>query len=549
MVATRILVVEDERIVAKDLELRLQALGYKVVGLVATGSDAVRMAGELLPDLVMMDIRLQGEMDGIAAADRIRKDHFIPVVYLTAHSDEETLKRAQVTEPYGYLLKPFQERELRTVIEIGLYKHRAEGDLRASERQYATTLASIGDGVIATDRHATVTFLNPVAERLTGWPACKAVGSPLADVFRIVNESTGAKVENPVDRVLHEGVIVGLANNTVLITRGGRELLIEDCAAPIVDDCGAGVGAVLVFRDVSEQRRQEGEQSRLREKLKETSKINAIGRLAGGVAHDFNNLLTIINGYADLLLTGRTRNDPLWDSLVAIQDAGERAARLTQQLLAFSRRSMIEPKTLDLNAIIAETTKMLRRLLGDNIEIALVLDPVQDTITADQGQLEQVLINLAVNARDAMPGGGRLTIETGPFTIGEEDLADYPDLQAGRFIQLTANDTGCGMTEEVQARLFEPFFTTKGVGAGTGLGLAVVHGIVNHAGGHVSVSSKIGVGTTFKLLFPTVAAAVSPPPRRLGCRSAGQRPSSWSRTRNWCRGLPGSRWNAMGITS
>lgn len=508
MVASRILVVEDERIVAKDLELRLQALGYEVVGVAATGSDAVRLTSELSPDLVMMDIRLHGEMDGIEAAARIRKDHFIPVVYLTAHSDEETLKRAQVTEPYGYILKPFQERELRTVIEMGLYKHRAERDLRASERRYATTLASIGDGVIATDRHATITFLNPVAERLTGWPASEAVGSPLEDVFRIYNESTGEKMANPVDRVLREGVVVGLANHAALVTRGGGEVPIEDCAAPIMDDLSTGVGAVLVFRDVSDQRRQEAEQSRLRDKLQETSKINAIGRLAGGVAHDFNNLLTIINGYADLLLAGRTRKDPLWDSLVAIQDAGERAARLTQQLLAFSRRAMIEPKSLDLNAIIVETTKMLRRLLGENIEIALVLDPVQDTIIADQGQLEQVLINLAVNARDAMPKGGRLTIKTSSVQIREEDLVNYPELKAGRFLQLAVSDTGCGITNEVKSRLFEPFYTTKGVGAGTGLGLAVVHGIVNQAGGQASVSSKVGVGTTFKLLFPSTTAAV-----------------------------------------
>jgi two-component system cell cycle sensor histidine kinase/response regulator CckA len=151
------------------------------------------------------------------------------------------------------------------------------------------------------------------------------------------------------------------------------------------DDRSTGVGAVLVFEDVSEQHRQEAEQSRLREKLMEVSKINAIGRLAGGVAHDLNNLLTIVNGYSNLLLSGVTAKDPSWEFLAAIQDAGERAARLTRQLLAFSRRSMIEPKSLDLNAIVAETTKMLRRLLGENIEIALVLDPVQDTITADQG--------------------------------------------------------------------------------------------------------------------------------------------------------------------
>ena len=511
MAASRILVVEDERIVAKDLESRLLALGYTVVGSVATGLDALRLSGELHPDLVMMDIQLQGEMDGITAANRIRTEHFVPIVYLTAHSDEETLKRAQVTEPYGYLLKPFQERELRTVIEMGLYKHRAESALRASERQYATTLASIGDGVIATDRHAVVTFLNPVAERLTGWPTSDAVGAPITDVFRICNESTRATVENPVDRVLREGVVVGLANHTILTARNGDEVPIDDRAAPIVDDHGTSTGAVLVFRDISEHRRQEEERARLNEKLQEASKINSIGRLAGGVAHDFNNLLTVINGHADMLLAGLTEKGRMRESLVAIQDAGERAARLTQQLLAFSRRSMIEPKVLDLNAIVTETAKMLRRLIGENIAIALALDPVLDSVTADQGQLEQVLINLAVNARDAMPGGGRLTIETRPFELRDEDLPNYPDLQAGRYIQLAVSDTGCGMTDDVRAHVFEPFFTTKGVGAGTGLGLAVVHGIVKQAGGHVSLSSEVGVGTTFELLFPSTAATAASP--------------------------------------
>lgn len=509
MATRRVLIVEDERIVAKDLELRLQALGYDIVGNAATGLDAVKLAGELRPDLVMMDIRLQGEMDGISAADTIRKKFFIPVVYLTAHSDEETLQRAQITEPYGYLLKPFQERELRTVIEMALYKHKVERELRASERRYATTLASIGDGVIATDRDAIVTFINPVAERLTGWTSTDAVGTPLVKVFHIINETTRQSVENPVDRVLREGVVVGLANHTILISRPGSEMPIDDCAAPILDDHGEIVGTVLVFRDVSDHRRQEAEQARLREKLQEASKINSIGRLAGGVAHDFNNLLTVINGHADLILAGLPKNGQLWDSLVAIQDAGERAARLTQQLLAFSRRSMIEPKVLDLNAIASETAKMLRRLLGENIEITISLDPTLGTITADQGQIEQVLINLAVNARDAMPDGGRLTIETHALTISVEDLANYPDLLPGPHILLAVSDTGCGMTPEVQAQIFEPFFTTKGVGSGTGLGLAVVYGIVKQAGGHVSVSSQVGVGTTFKLVFPATTASVS----------------------------------------
>ncbi|MDY3554943.1 response regulator [Gemmata sp. JC717] len=508
----RILIVEDERIPAADLELRLTALGYEVVGSVATGADALRLAGERAPDLVLMDIRLRGDLDGIDAADRVRAEHFVPVVFLTAHSDDETLTRARVAEPYGYLLKPFQERELRTVIEMALYKHAAERRLRASERRYATTLASIGDGVIATDRAGAVTFLNPVAERLTGWPLAEAAGRSLHDVFVISNEATRLPVENPVDRVLREGRVVGLANHTVLTARTGGECPIDDCAAPILDDRGAVDGAVLVFRDITARRRQEDEKARLDEKLREGTKLEAIGRLAGGVAHDFNNLLTVINGYADLLLAGLTERGPLWEPLAAIQDAGERAARLTQQLLAFSRRSMVEPKVLDLNAVATHIGKLLRRLIGEHITLALALDPYLAPVTADLGQIEQVIINLAVNARDAMPGGGRLTLETRNVELRPADTASQPDLRPGRYVRLAVADTGAGIPEDVRPHIFEPFFTTKGVGKGTGLGLAVVHGVVKQAGGHITVECPHGAGTTFVMLFPACAAPDAPAP-------------------------------------
>jgi two-component system, cell cycle sensor histidine kinase and response regulator CckA len=509
MTANRILIVEDERIVAKDLELRLQSLGYTITGSVANGRDAIRLAGEFHPDLVMMDIRIQGDIDGIAAAECIRKEFFIPVIYLTAHSDDETLRRAQVTEPYGYLLKPFQERELRTVIEMGLYKHQADAKLRSSERRFATTLSSIGDGVIATDRLANVTFLNPVAQQLTGWDQKEAVGKTLSEIFVICNETTRETVPNPVDRVLREGIVVGLANHTVLTARDGSEVPIDDCAAPILDDLGKTDGAVLVFRDISELRREEQAKTLLDEKFREASKIEAIGRLAGGVAHDFNNLLTVINGHADLLLMEKNRSDPDWESLSAIQDAGDRAARLTQQLLAFSRRSMIEPKVLDLNSLVFESAKLLRRLIGEDVSLGLSLSPDLHSIKADQGQIEQIIINLAVNSRDAMTHGGKLSISTRNVVISHHQQNDYPELAPGNFVELCVTDTGTGMSEEVKAKIFEPFFTTKGVGKGTGLGLAVVHGIVKQGGGHITVSTQIGQGTSFLLLFPSTENHVS----------------------------------------
>ncbi len=257
MTPARILVVEDDRVVARDIQHQLTRIGHTVVGVTPSGEDAVRLALESHPDLVLMDVRLEGALDGVDAAQQIRDRCQVPVVFLTAFADDETLERARVTEPFGYLLKPFEDSELRTVIEMALYKHAAERKLRESERRYAVTLASIGDAVIATDDQTRVTFLNRVAEALTGWPRAEATGRPLAEVFRIINEETRQPVEDPAAEVLRLGIMVGLANHTVLLARDGREVPIDDCGAPIIDDRGSITGVVLVFRDTTQRRSAE----------------------------------------------------------------------------------------------------------------------------------------------------------------------------------------------------------------------------------------------------------------------------------------------------
>ena len=260
---TRILVVEDETIVALDVKDRLTDLGYEVAGVADRGAEALELAASTRPDLVLMDIRLKGEMDGITTAEEIRQRWRIPVIYLTAFSEDSTLQRAKVTEPFGYIIKPFEDREIQSAIEMALYKHQAEERLRDSERRYATTLTSIGDGVIATDPQGAVVFMNPAAEKLTGWSLAEAHGRPLAEVFTIANEQTRQAVEDPVGRVLREGRVVGLANHTILISRDGRETPIDDCAAPIRDDLGTLTGTVLVFQNVSERRQKEAELRRI----------------------------------------------------------------------------------------------------------------------------------------------------------------------------------------------------------------------------------------------------------------------------------------------
>jgi two-component system cell cycle sensor histidine kinase/response regulator CckA len=505
----------------------------------------------------------------------------------------------------------------------------AEAALRESQQNLATTLDSIGDAVISTDAEGRIVRLNPVAEQLTRWSAAEARGRPLGEVFRVVDEDNGQAVDSAVERVLREGVTVGLPNHAVLIPRDGPNVPISDSAAPIRNGADELQGVVLVFRDISAERaaqralldkearksavleaaidgivtidhrgdilefngaaerifgiphakaigqpladliiparerdkhrrglahyvatgegpilgkrievaalrsngkefaaeisivrsgrgeppvftgfiRDVSERKQLEAQLRQSQKMEAIGRLAGGVAHDFNNLLSVIIGYADLLAA--ESGAEARQELAEITAAGQRGAHLTRQLLAFSRQQVLQPQVLDLNQTLSSMESMLQRLIGEDLELALRLARRPALVNADPGQIEQIVMNLVVNARDAMLSGGKLTIEVGRVELDAAYAADHPDVEAGPFVMLAVSDTGIGMDEATKARVFEPFFTTKEKGKGTGLGLATVFGIVKQSGGSIWLYSEPNGGTTFKVYLPEADRSVA----------------------------------------
>ncbi|MGH9682478.1 MAG: ATP-binding protein [Candidatus Acidiferrales bacterium] len=277
--------------------------------------------------------------------------------------------------------------------------------------------------------------------------------------------------------------------------KSGDWRVVESTASAVRNATGAVEKLIIVNRDITERRQ-------LEQQLLLSQRLEAVGRLSGGIAHDFNNLLGVIIGYSEALQQRVGSDDPFREAVDEIQKAGQRAAALTQQLLAFSRKQVLEPKIFDLNVVAIDVEKMLRRLIGEDIELRIFAAPGLGRVKADRGQIEQVILNLAVNARDAMPRGGKLTIETSNAELGEADVRRHRYVVAGHYVMLQVSDTGLGMDAEIQSHIFEPFFTTKEVGKGTGLGLATVYGVIKQSGGYIWLESELGKGTRFKIYLP-----------------------------------------------
>jgi len=411
----RILVVEDEALIADDLQTTLQRLGYDVPAPLATGREAIDAAAGLKPQLVLMDIKLQGTMDGIDAADVIHNEYGIPIVFLTSHSDEATLARAMAISPSGYLIKPFNDRELRTAVEVARHRHQLESQLAERERWFSTTLRSIGDAVIATDPGERITFMNAAAEAITGWRSVDAQGHPLTEVFRLVGPE-GEPVQSPVGQALTQGFAVQLAADTSLLYRVGAKVAVDDSSAPIVDEKGNVLGGVVVFRDVTER-------NKLERRLAQSERLASLGTMAAGMGHEINNPLTAVMANlvfaADAIRKASNELSALQAPASAsalnllndasgvldeASDAAERVKRIVRRLSEFARVEKTPKALVDLPDALGAATRMAAHEIRHRARLVINYGTTPH-VHASEGELVQLFTNLLVNAAQAIPDG------------------------------------------------------------------------------------------------------------------------------------------------
>lgn len=499
----RVLIVDDSPL---DTDLIIHELN----GCFATEYRRVETAEEMLDalegtmwDIVISDYvmpRFSG-LDAIALLGS--EGCTIPLIVVSGKIEDEAAVETMRAGASDYILKdnlarlvPAIRRELEEA-EVRRQKKRAEDELRKLSHAVEQCPVSI----IITDRNGTIEYVNPKFTRMTGYEAAEAIGQ----TPRLLKSG---KIPDSEYRNLWETITSGREWHGELVNRKKNGDLFWERASisAIRDASGTITHFVGVKEDISEQRQAEENHKQAMNQLRQAQKMEAIGQLAGGIAHDFNNLLTVINGYSTLLLHEMPVDDPFRAEVEQILKAGERAADLTHQLLAFSRRQMLEPKVININHLVKNLEKMLKRLIRENIVMETRLADTIGVVKADPGQVEQIIMNLLVNARDALENGGTITIETGDTELDKTFVSENAGAVEGSYVMLAVHDDGVGMTDETRRKIFEPFFTTKGQGKGTGLGLATVYGIVKQSEGYIQVLSEPGKGSSFRVFFPRIEA-------------------------------------------
>jgi two-component system cell cycle sensor histidine kinase/response regulator CckA len=496
-VSLRVLIAEDSE---EDTLLLLRELkrgGYEPIYERVDTAPAMQAALDRQTwDLVIGDHSMP-QFSSVAALALVRERGLdVPFICVSGTISEEQAVAAMKAGASDYFAKG-QLKRLLPAIARELREAQGRAARRASEASHRTLVEQAPVGIYRSNPAGRFSSVNAAVVRMLGYDSA-------ADVLEL--DLTRDVYADPAERrrLLDRDTYSEREYDEVEATwkRKDGSLLNVQLSVRAVRNAARQVEYYETFvRDVTEQRR-------LQQQLVQAQKMEAVGRLAGGIAHDFNNLLTVITSYSDLLLEDLSPDDPKRDDVEQVRKAADGAASLTRQLLAFSRQQVLEPRVVDLNVVVDGLRKILQRVIGEDVEFATTLAPDLRAVKADVGQLEQVLMNLAVNARDAMPTGGKLTIETANVELDTDYPQTHHQATAGHFVMLAVTDTGVGMDEATKARIFEPFFTTKGVGKGTGLGLATVYGIVKQSGGFVWVYSEPGHGTSFKIYLPRVEEPV-----------------------------------------
>jgi PAS domain S-box-containing protein len=492
MKKARIIIVEDELIIIKNIEKQLQKAGYEISGSATSGEEAIMKAQELRPDLMLMDIRLSGEMDGVATAEQVRNRFDIPVIFLTAYADNETLQRAKVTDPFGYVLKPFEPTKLRSSIEIALYKHNLEKKLKESESRFRVLAASAPVGIFQTDTNGDCVYVNKRWCQLAGISGEEAI----KDGWR--------KGLHPDDRA-------HISDCWYHLTRTGGEFSMEyrfvddqgkitwvfGHAEPLTDDSGKKIGFIGTITDITA--RKELEEKRLTGK-----KLESIGILAGGIAHDFNNLLSVITGNISMLKVDENVNHNQYVMLEHIDVASKQAAELAQKLITFSKGGWLNCSQIIVSQLISNVINYHFPKLEKNINFQVDLAEGLLPLDGDDNQLKQVVFNLIRNAVEAIEDSEikRIHISAENIPIPDPGLA----LDKGAYVRLLIKDSGPGIPADLQGKIFDPYFTTKPMGSqkGLGLGLALCYSIIGKHGGHIRVLQKVeeDYGTGIEVYLP-----------------------------------------------
>jgi hypothetical protein len=500
-----ILVVDDNDRLAALIEkyLRREGFGTAVATTGATALCYFDSVSTRVADLILLSLQLP-DMTGEEFLQALQvRGESVPYIVLVEHGAEKRAAEQLRSGALDYLMKdgsllellPPVVRRAAEQLDRNRLLHEAEIAYKQLHRQHEHILEAAGEGICGLDLAGRITFVNPAALRMLGYENEELRGADLG----VLAERPLAGANGQVRDALAANTTFR-SHDQVFWRKDGSCFPIEFTTTPMREH-NQQIGSVFVFKDISQRRA-------LEEQYRQSQKLQAVGQLAGGIAHDFNNLLTVVSGYSDLLAANPSLDGRAKDAVREVQAAADRAITVTRQLLAFARKQMLQPKPIDLNGVLAEIAKLIRRVIGEDIALVTRLAEGLAPVTADPGTLEQVILNLAVNARDAMPRGGTLTIKTSDVTVDVAAATVQPGLRPGRYALLTVADTGHGMDAQTKARIFEPFFTTKEVGKGTGLGLATVYGIVTAHGGHVDVQSTVGRGTTFRVFWPRAAGPV-----------------------------------------